>query len=745
MKNINVEAEGSELILKNSHGDYAIIPVKDRNRVKQLLNAKRYSEIDNYVSSLPKTADYASDGTLLIKPEEKIKSTFTNSDPFNPYSQQVSKSRLPYKEIPVIKAGKPTLDTRQSMPVSQSNEVSVKPGTNIKPVVNVKESFENNLNQDIVDSSKQISKAQELYQKQKESLELAKKNTSQEPKPVPNYSGCVEGMCRDMAESNRKSYEDMRKLNNLYGDAWEVADNMYGKELYNSTKGGSIPNNLAVNDIVIMSRSSFSTDKARGIPGKNQHIGRISKIENGVPYVKHYVGVNNGGYLEEPLNNISKFTKYTPTLIKRTREFDETIIPTKGNFKLDRLYEPTTVEADVVNAMNNSKEEIQSKLRLTSDEYDRIAKLAYGIIGAESKFGASGRTLYRMVTPDFIQKGVKVAVDANKLTDSYDDNLNNLSQGYGSNKESSQFNVGRIDGKKMTFGEMNKEIKDTNLSFDKYDRNTGYVYHAFNQLGIDPDKLESGDASYKAVVATLSQHIKRNPNITDEQLLSRYSGRKAEGLKVYKSEVDKYQKNMNDKSDDNVSRSGMEDFYAWASDLANKGNAGMKNFKNEVLAKVRDASPLADNIDQMAYDLLAGDKDFTEKSLNESTYQALKEIVKNNLAKGKTNIEYGDYQTSKNKNSDVGAGGVSVSKIVGDDRYALKTLLGQATIIDKGNGIVEVVDQYNFNDKGKSFGVVDDLIKRGAGPYQIARALSRNYGSREGQGSKVKIRINLND
>lgn len=745
MKNINVEAEGSELILKNSHGDYAIVPVKDRNRIKQLLNSKRYSEIDTYVSSLPKTADYASDGTLLIKPEEKIKSTFTNSDPFNPYSQQVSKSRLPYKEIPVIKAGTPVLNTKQSMPVSQSNEVSVKPGTNVKPVANVKESFEKNLNQDIVDSSKQITKAQELYQKQKESIELAKKNAPQEPKPIPNYSGCVEGMCRDMAESNKKVYEDMRKLNNLYGDAWEVADNMYGKELYNATKGGSMPNNLAINDVVIMSRNSFSTDKARGIPEKNQHIGRISKIENGVPYVKHYVGAKNGGYLEEPINNINKFTKYTPVLIKRTREFDETIVPTKGNFKLDRLYEPTTVEADVVNAMNNSKEEIQSKLRLTSDEYDRVAKLAYGIIGAESKFGASGRTLYRMATPDFIQKGVKVVVDANKLDNSYDDNLNNLSQGYGSNKESSQFNVGRIDGKKMTFGEMNKEIRDTSLSFDKYDRNTGYVYHAFNQLGLDPDKLESGDASYKAVVATLSQHIKRNPNITDEQLLSRYTGKKAENLKVYKSEVDKYQKNMNDRSDDNISRSGMEDFYAWASDLANKGNAGMKNFKNEVLAKVRDISPLADNMDQMAYDLLAGDKDFTEKSLNESTYQALKEIVKNNLAKGKTNIEYGDYQTSKNKNSDVGAGGVSVSKIVGDDKYALKTLLGQATIIDRGNGIVEVVDQYNFNDKGKSFGVVDDLIKRGAGPYQIARALSRNYGSREGQGSKVKIRINLND
>jgi len=739
MKNINVEAEGSELILKNSNGDYAIIPVKDRNRVKQLLNAKRYSEIDNYVSSLPKTADYASDGTLLLKPSEKIESPLTRSDPFNPYSGKVLKSRMPYKEAPTIQTGTPVLDTRKNY-----QEVSVKPETS-NPVTNTVNVLKTNLNQNIIDSSIQITKAQELYQKQKETIELEKKNKANEPKPIPKYSGCVEGMCRDMAESNKKVYEDMRKLNNLYGDAWEVSDNMYGKELYNSLKGGSIPNNLAVNDIVIMSRNSFSTDKARGIPEKNQHIGRISKIENGVAYVKHYVGANNGGYLEEPINNISKFTKYTPSIIKRSREFDETIVPTKGNFKLDNLYEPTTVEADVVNSMNNNKEIIQSKLKLTSDEYDRLAKLAYGVIGAESKFGASKRALYRMAVPDIIQKGVKVVVDANKLSDSYDDNLNNLSQGYGSNKESSQFNVGRIDGKKMTFGEMNKDIKSNTLSFDKYDRNTNYAYHAFNVLGIDPDKLENGDASFKAVIATLSQHIKKNPNITDEQLLSKYTGKKGDGLKVYKNEVDRYQRNMNDKSSDNVSRSGMEDFYAWASDLANKGNAGMKKFKNEVLAKVRDASPLSDNVDQMVYDLLAGDEDFTEKSLNQSTYAALKEVVKNNLAKGKTNIEYGDYNTSKNKNSDVGAGGVSMTKILGDDKYALKTLLGQATIIDKGNGIVEVVDQYNFNDKGKSFGVVDDLIKRGVGPYQIARALSRNYGAREGQGSKVRIRINLNE
>ena len=57
-------------------------------------------------------------------------------------------------------------------------------------------------------------------------------------------------------------------------------------------------------------------------------------------------------------------------------------------------------------------------------------------MGNESSFGRSSKTLYRMAVPDVFQKGVKVVSDFKRNIDVYDDNINNLSQGYSSTKES---------------------------------------------------------------------------------------------------------------------------------------------------------------------------------------------------------------------------------------------------------------------------------------------------------------------
>ena len=53
------------------------------------------------------------------------------------------------------------------------------------------------------------------------------------------------------------------------------------------------------------------------------------------------------------------------------------------------------------------------------------------------------------------------------------------------------------------------------------------------------------------------------------------------------------------------------------------------------------------------------------------------------------------------------------------------------------------VDSFDFNDKGKSFGIFDDLKKRGLSPYAIARSVGRNLGSSDRQGQQVRIRIKL--
>lgn len=72
IKKISVEAENLELVLKNSHGDIAIIPANKREWVKERLSSGCHECIDELVSTLPKMEDYAQDGTLFPSSNEPI-------------------------------------------------------------------------------------------------------------------------------------------------------------------------------------------------------------------------------------------------------------------------------------------------------------------------------------------------------------------------------------------------------------------------------------------------------------------------------------------------------------------------------------------------------------------------------------------------------------------------------------------------------------------------------------------------
>ena len=72
-QNINIEAEGNELVLKNEAGDYVIIPKKYRKEVQDMIKDGCHGCIDALVETLPVMEDYAQDGSLL--PDwDKIKS-----------------------------------------------------------------------------------------------------------------------------------------------------------------------------------------------------------------------------------------------------------------------------------------------------------------------------------------------------------------------------------------------------------------------------------------------------------------------------------------------------------------------------------------------------------------------------------------------------------------------------------------------------------------------------------------------
>lgn len=64
-QNINIEAEGSELVLKNKAGDYVIIPKKYRLEVQDMIKENCHGCIDKLVETLPVMEDYAEDGTIV--------------------------------------------------------------------------------------------------------------------------------------------------------------------------------------------------------------------------------------------------------------------------------------------------------------------------------------------------------------------------------------------------------------------------------------------------------------------------------------------------------------------------------------------------------------------------------------------------------------------------------------------------------------------------------------------------------
>lgn len=66
MKTINkIEAEGGELVLRNSAGDIIIVPKKYRQEVQDMVKEGCFGCIDNLASTLPVMDEYAEDGTLI--------------------------------------------------------------------------------------------------------------------------------------------------------------------------------------------------------------------------------------------------------------------------------------------------------------------------------------------------------------------------------------------------------------------------------------------------------------------------------------------------------------------------------------------------------------------------------------------------------------------------------------------------------------------------------------------------------
>ena len=134
------------------------------------------------------------------------------------------------------------------------------------------------------------------------------------------------------------------------------------------------------------------------------------------------------------------------------------------------------------------------------------------------------------------------------------------------------------------------------------------------------------------------------------------------------------------------------------------------------------------NASQFVMDILGGEGGITEKSLNKDDIDALYNIITDRNLSNK--ISYNDYNTqgaSHIKDSDM-------ATKLSNPYDRMKTLLGQASVKEVEGGYL-ITDQFNYN-------YFDPEKANDAGTYNYLRHnVAEKYGSREGEGSKVKIFI----
>jgi hypothetical protein len=80
MEKTNIEVEGGELLIMSKEGHYAVIPSKDRSKVKNMLDTGCEDCINSYINKLPKEKDYAEDGSLLSSFINKAKSAINKGE-----------------------------------------------------------------------------------------------------------------------------------------------------------------------------------------------------------------------------------------------------------------------------------------------------------------------------------------------------------------------------------------------------------------------------------------------------------------------------------------------------------------------------------------------------------------------------------------------------------------------------------------------------------------------------------------
>ena len=165
--------------------------------------------------------------------------------------------------------------------------------------------------------------------------------------------------------------------------------------------------------------------------------------------------------------------------------------------------------------------------------------------------------------------------------------------------------------------------------------------------------------------------------------------------------------------------------------------------------KVRKDKLIPLNMRQFVYDLFGGSDDLTEKDLDTEELETLKSLITPEVLQ-KGGLEYKDYKTTDKPElvySDVGGGGLTnpIIKSFRNPAYSLKTTLGQTSVYKDADNNIIVEDAYDFNDAEGRFtfdSFINDLKAIKSDPlYFLPRKAAKYFGSKPGEGSKIKINL----
>jgi hypothetical protein len=313
-------------------------------------------------------------------------------------------------------------------------------------------------------------------------------------KPVKKDNGtkCTEGQCSDYVQkeiyrisNSNISQEDFRKKLGLYGNAWQLSQNIKNGEL--------IDKDYKVGDVVLINTGGYSNyqKEANKYGDGNTHTAFISKINNDGTYdIEHNIHKMNNlsnkyeghVYTSTVKNNeLNNFPFYKVAKVIRP-DYNQ-LSSTNYIYDKEKLTNTSSnkYENNIINYANANKNKIASYLNISDSEFEDLTRATLGIINKETKFDESFTkigidlrepyetmsSLYKTIANTFLPKNEEYSETSQGLSRiKYDTNfdpstLNNIKQ---------YFNIKDIDNEYGSYIYTMKLLSDNY----KYFKNKNY-------------------------------------------------------------------------------------------------------------------------------------------------------------------------------------------------------------------------------------------------------------------------------